>query len=139
MSEIIPNLYLGGDIDARTIQDANLVINCTTDIPFYTNSNTIRIPIKDNGDFLQQKKLIECIEDDQVFSYMNEFLNLNKKILVHCRYGQQRSCAFVVCFLIWKYNMDIFDAIAFVKTRRQESFFGSVNFMDAIKHYSKIH
>lgn len=142
MSEIIRNLYLGNDLDARNAINVDLIINCTHDLPFYSeNTTNIRVPIQDqdNDDYNQQKILFNIIEDDQIFKYMNIILENNKKVLVHCKYGQQRSCAFVVCFLIWRYDLDLFDAISYIKSCRKEAFFGSINFMDAIKHYSRTH
>lgn len=144
MTEIINNLYLGSQNDARLMtNEVRMVINCSTDIPFYSEALAdtilIRLPIEDNGDQRQYKILYDNIEDDEIFKCIDEVLSKNKKVLVHCKHGQQRSCAFVTCFLIWKYNLDIFDAIKYIKTQRKEAFFGSVNFMDAIKYYSKTH
>ncbi len=138
MTEIIKNLYLGNKNDAIVMSDIGLVINCTTDIQFYSEENThIRIPVLDNGNFEEHTKLYNLIEDGYIFAIMDNFLSENKKVLVHCRFGQQRSCAVVACFLIWKYNLDPFDAISFIKSKRRQAFFGSVNFFDTIKHYSK--
>jgi len=138
MSEIIKNLYLGNFQDAVDMTDIYLVINCTTNIEFsHSHVKKIRISVEDNGNEEEYIKLYKAIENNNIFQEINDALNQNKKVLVHCMAGQQRSAAVVVCFLIWKYNMDLFKAIEFVKSKRPIAFFGNVNFMQTIKHYWK--
>jgi protein-tyrosine phosphatase len=138
MSEILPNLYLGDQRDALHFYDVDLVINCTTDLPFYTyKAKQIRIPVKDNGDPKESLMLYEIIDDNEIFQIIDSYLEDKKKVLIHCRAGQQRSCAVVACYLIYKYNYDPYQAIATVQVKRPCAFFGGINFMDTIKYYSK--
>jgi len=135
MSEIIRNLYLGNFQDAMNMTNVDLVINCTKNIDFFTNTKKIRICVEDNGNDEEYKKLFDAIEDNILFEEIDKTLSENKKVLCHCMAGQQRSAAVIACFIIWKYKIDIFEAIAFVKSKRPIAFFGNVNFMSTIKHY----
>ena len=136
MSEIIKNLYLGNYQDAKNMIDVDMVINCTSNLEFYApEAEKIRIHVEDNGNEEEYKKLYDAIENNILFEKMNEMLSQNNKILCHCMAGQQRSAAVIACFLIWKNDLDIFEAISFVKSKRPIAFFGQVNFMSTIKHY----
>ncbi len=138
MSEILPNLYLGGFQDTFLLKHANLVINCTSDIPFFaTFSHNVRLPIEDNGNPDEIVKLYEFIKNDELFEIIDIYLEQKKKVFIHCKAGQQRSCAVMACYLIYKNGYDLFKAIAEVKEKHPIAFFGSINFFDAIKHYSK--
>lgn len=140
MSEVIKNLFLGNSQDAKDMNNVDMVINCTTSLPFYANNALqIRILIEDNGNQDEYKKLYDAIEDNLLFEKMDELLKNKKTILCHCMAGQQRSAALIACFIIWKYNMDIYDAIGFVKSQRPIAFFGDINFMPTIKHYFVSH
>lgn len=136
MSEIIKDLFLGDVQDSISMNTVDMVINCTSTLPFHAiTALQIRVLIEDNGNPNEYKKLYEAIKNNSLFEKMDELLKNNKRILCHCMAGQQRSAALITCFIIWKYNMDIYEAIAFVKSRRSIAFFGDVNFMPTIKHY----
>lgn len=138
-SEILRGLYLGNTKDAQSMTGVDMVLNCTHDVPFFADESCVKIRIqcKDNGDPREAKILFDALEDLEMFQQIDKVLRNNGKVLVHCAMGVQRSAAVVACFVVWKYNMDPFDAIAFVKSRRPIAFFGSVNFMDTITHFYK--
>ncbi len=139
MSEIIKNLYLGNHMDAKNIKDVDLVINCTSDIPFYIDDNVkkIRISVEDNGDEKEYKKLYDIIENNNIFYEIDKMLLDNKIVLCHCAAGQQRSPAVIACYLSWKTRADIFKIINFIKKKRPIAFFNAVNFLSTINHYSR--
>ncbi len=138
MSKIYDNLYLGSAQDAEMMKDADLVINCTPDVPFYaTKAHHIRLPVQDNGDPDQPKILYELISSDYIFELIDTYLANDKKVLIHCVAGMQRSAAVAACYVIYKKQCDVFIAISHITKKRPIAFLGSINFMDTIKHYSK--
>lgn len=54
MAQIINNLYLGNENDSKNSHLYDVIINCTSDLPFYSNTTqNIRVNVKDNGDHRQ--------------------------------------------------------------------------------------
>jgi dual specificity phosphatase 12 len=138
--EIIPNLWLG---NIKIAQNNNFfekynidcVINCSTDIPFYSNyTDNIRISINDN---------LKSSEIDKMYSYLdkasdiiNKYLLLNKKILVHCYAGKQRSACVIAAFLIKYAGMTLKNSIIAIKSKRLISFTPDINFLESLKRFN---
>lgn len=138
--EIIPNLWLGNIKIAQNntfFEKYNIdcVINCSNDIPFYSNYTTnIRIAVNDN---------LKSSEIDKMYSYLhkacdiiNKYLSLNKKILVHCYAGKQRSACVIAAFLIKYADMTLKNSIIAIKSKRLISFTPNINFLDALKKFN---
>lgn len=139
MSEVVPRLWLGGAGEAKELSAAaDMVVNCTCDLPFWNPmAYNVRLAVKDNGERTESVKLFDMLEDDEVFEAIHAALSAGKRVLVHCRAGEQRSAAVVACYVVWRWRMDPLDAIAYVRSKRPEAFLGGANFMDAILHYAK--
>ena len=136
MSEIIKGLFLGNAADSESVGTyADVVVNCTNDLPFFGCSTTqaqYRIPAEDNGDPRQQSvfqahapevldAVAERIASDRDSSRM--------RVLVHCAAGRQRSAAFVAALLLkLRVCSNVDDAVEFVKAKKPDAFFGGVNF-----------
>lgn len=138
MSLIIPNLFIGDMHDARNVKNVSMIVNCTVEIPFYNNNTkNYRVSVKDNLQKEEFKKLYDYIKfnDCLLFKELDNNISQKKNVLVHCAAGAQRSCAFVVCFLIWKYKLNINDTIQFVKSKREIAFFRGVNFIQTIQAF----
>jgi hypothetical protein len=75
-SEVIPRLYLGNRADSESFgAHADLVVNCTTDLPFHGCSSTqsqIRLSVKDNGDPRQQQAFVEHVRSHQILERIAE-------------------------------------------------------------------
>ena len=138
--EIIPNLWLGNIKIAQNntfFEKYNIdcVINCSNDIPFYSNyTKNIRIAVNDN---------LKSSEIDKMYSYLhkacdiiNKYLSLNKKILVHCYAGKQRSACVIAAFLIKYADMTLKKSIIAIKSKRLISFTPNINFLDALKKFN---
>jgi protein-tyrosine phosphatase len=137
-TEIIPFLWIGGEKDAEHVSATTaLIINCTKNISFFSDSSTnIRIPVEDNGDPTQQSILVKHWTNALMDTLMNHIMQ-SKTILVHCQMGRQRSAATVAAFLI-KNGMSKQAAIQFIQSKRREAFFPSVNFDDALNQYTEM-
>lgn len=137
---IINNLYIGNSFSANKENleklDIDLVINATPNIPFYSNNTyNIRVPV--NDDLAPSSIILMANYIRKVLPIMRQYLNNNKKVLVHCRAGMQRSAAIVAAYLMTYYNMSIYDAINYIKSKRQIAFFPGPNFLHTLEIIDK--
>ena len=137
MTEIVPRLLLGGAQDAeRLASTVALVVNCTTDVPFFGDpmlQRQVRVPVKDNGDDSQQDVLARILLESDLVDDVLSTLEKGLAVLVHCRAGQQRSPAVVAaCLLFAGRCRSVGDAITVVRARKPDAFLGAVNFRRAL-------
>lgn len=139
--EILPNLWLGNINSAKNKSffddhNINIVLNCTKDIPFYSNyTKNIRISVDDN---------LEDSEIDKFYLYIEKAVDLlnielmnNKNILVHCYAGKQRSASIICCYLIKYANMSLLESIEAIKSKRLIVFTPEINFKNALIKFEK--
>ncbi len=147
-TEILPNLFLGNidsAQDSKFIKKQNIqvIINCSNNIEHYflynTNIKYYRCPIDDSlldydinlmKDYLP--KFVNIIE---------EALNNNKPVLVHCYAGRQRSAVVIAAYLMYKKGLSIEEAYKYIISKRPEAFhYGrSFNFNKSLKYYEIYH
>lgn len=114
--EIIPNLYIGNQYSTKIITtkqiDYIISIGCQSKSP-YGISNT-HVGIKDCKDIDISTQL------DEVTTLIHDLISQNKKVLVHCQAGINRSPSFVLAYLC-KYHesMDLQKGIQYIKSKRQ--------------------
>ena len=135
-SHIIDSLYIGNEADALcsdesvlTIADYDLVVNCTSTIPFHASvpvNRRIRIPIID--DPCDADKLLYELVHGSVLADVHKTLTRGGSVLVHCAFGASRSPTVVAAYLIAHRSMTVLGAIEYIKSRRREAFFAGVNF-----------
>ena len=124
--EIINNLYLGNQIDSQKYYD--LIINCSKDLQFYNQTNNIRIPINDDGNIDNYYILDKYIYN--IIHKIDENLYANKKVLIHCKNGQQRSATVIACYLMYKYKWSLEYTIKYIKNIKKDAFFWKINFYE---------
>tara|TARA_B110000037_G_scaffold211660_1_gene263467 strand:- start:2235 stop:2648 length:414 start_codon:yes stop_codon:yes gene_type:complete len=116
-NEILPGIWIGygNDINnEKFILQKN--INCIiSTVNINKNIEVIHIPIENNN-----KLFIEYIYDIVNFIY-KKYINY-KNILIYCKNGTQLSPSIVVCFLVKYCDIDIENAIKFIKTKSNKSF-----------------
>ena len=126
-SEIIPNIYIGNIYSALYNYDNfDVIVNCSKNLPFTQKNNNIkvRIPIDDKYIF----KCDELLNYLDVIDTIKEYYKNNKKILIHCQFGIQRSSTLTTLFLMKELGIDKDKAINLVKSQRNISFFPFNNF-----------
>lgn len=137
-SEIRDNIYIGniaGAYWASIENDFDVVINVSTDIPNYHPENIEyrNVIVEDNctkKDFLNMESQLEEIVD-----YIHSKVQENKKILVHCRVGAQRSCTIVAAYLIRYHNMSVCTSVYFIKQKRPIAFQGYNHFESVLQNF----
>ncbi len=136
MYNIINNLYLGNRLDSIDFSNQfDVVINCTYDLPFYIydlSINTIRIPIKNDSN-LSAELLYNYF--DFIVKLIFDSLNNNKKILIYCKFGEQRSVSIICAYLIWTNNWSVEYTIGFIKNINPNAFRYGVNFIDILNKW----
>ena len=137
--EIIPNLWLG---DIRSAKNKhffdengiNVIINCSKDIPFYSNyGEKIRIAVNDDLKRDEIDKMYQYLP--KVTDLIQDKLEKNNKILVHCYAGKQRSASVIVGYLMKYGNLSMKNAILAVQSKRLIAFTPGINFDNALKQF----
>lgn len=135
MYQIIPRLYLSayGAVDISQLDEKNerrvFIVNCTKNLPML-HENGMRIDVDDD-------KSSECIETmfsvfPHVVGEIHEQLEAGNTVIVHCLAGQQRSPAVIVAYLMIKCGYEMSAAIEYVRSKKPDAFFWSVNFQEAL-------
>lgn len=147
---IIPNLYLGNynaANDKDFINNMNLVINCSVDLPFpnfYSSINRknfrhIRIPLNDTHNDIDQ--VLMTVNLPKICPIIHKYLNNGQKVFVHCYAGMQRSATIVLCYLMYKDVLEnnsikpLREYYRFLKSKRNIVFRPDPTFVDVIKNY----
>jgi protein-tyrosine phosphatase len=139
--EILPGLWLGNINSAKSndffqIYNISIVINCSKDIPFFSNfTKNIRISVNDN---LQRHEI------DRMFDYLDKACDLihnsllnSESILVHCFAGKQRSATLICAYLMKYGNMSLEVAIQSIKSKRDIIFTPIINFKNTLLKYQQ--
>ena len=128
-NQIIPNLYLG-NYHSVNLNNYDLIVNCTRDLKDnFIKADKIRIPIQDNYIF-KNNEILEYLDKLDI---IDNYLNNNKKVLIFCKFGFQRSTTITLLYLILKKNLKKKDAINLIKTNRSISYFILNNFSHIFK------
>jgi protein-tyrosine phosphatase len=97
-SKIVDNFYLGNQDATQIIKKVDLIISigCNSKhISSHVENMKISIRDKDTSDITPFL--------DPVCDTVNAHLSKNRKVLIHCKAGMNRSPAFVIAYLM-KYN-----------------------------------
>lgn len=135
---IIPNLYLGNIKAANNIEflkknNICAIINCTENDNFsdyFKDKSKFRLSIKDSKDNDNMNKFKNDIIDS--IDFIEESLNNNKPVFVHCYWGLMRSATVIAAYLIKKYNISKLDAINIVKEQRPMALSSIYNFNEIL-------
>ena len=128
-NQIIPNLYLG-NYHSINLNEYDLIVNCTKDLKYdFVKTNKIRIPIQDNYVF-KNNEILNYLDK---LNIIDTYLKNNKKVLIFCKFGFQRSTTITLLYLILKKNLKKNDAINLIKTNRSISYFILNNFSHIFK------
>lgn len=142
MSEVLPNLWLGGEADSVALgAQADLVVNCTSNQPFHgdsTHQRQLRLEVEDNGDDRQQNVMLAHLADPttDVLGAIQRALSNGQRVLVHCHMGRQRSAAVVAAYLMATTGCTVQQAVQHIQGRRRDAFLHSINFQPALDDFA---
>jgi protein-tyrosine phosphatase len=156
------NIKAAHDIDFLKTHEIKAIVNCTDKEPFNdefqesdnnidslkSNVNSIdnddfenhnknktkiskfRLSIKDNKNSENIEDFKKSVIDAIVFIEQN--LDKNNPVFVHCYWGLMRSATVVAAYLIKKYNISVVDAINIVKEKRPQALSSLYNFNEIL-------
>ena len=135
---IISNLYLGNikaahDINFLEKNNISAIVNCTENEDFsdyFKDKTKFRLLIKDSKDTNNMNKFKNDIIDS--INFIEECLNNNKPVFVHCYWGLMRSATVIAAYLIKKYNISKLDAINIIKEQRPMALSSIYNFNEIL-------
>jgi dual specificity phosphatase 12 len=144
-TEIIKGLWLGDYIAANdkvflTDNKIEQIISiCKIDIDKFFWIKYINIHIDDNDICINNNKINSLFQNNKIFNITNQFidnaLKNGKNILVHCKRGHHRSAVIIAAYLIYKYNLSLFDSIKYIKSKRPNSFRRETCMYKKLKNY----
>ena len=140
---IMPNLYLGNinsanNIDFLQKNNISSIVNCSNEIEFheyFKHKNTFRLSIDDN----KEPENIMKFQDNifNAIKFIDNEINKNRVVLIHCYYGLMRSATVIASYLIVKYKMSVIDAVEFLKKKNKMIFSRSYNFIEILESVHK--
>jgi len=108
------------------------VVNCTADIPKYSNVPMLRIPIHDAGfDADKMKKYLGVSS-----MAIRDVTRYGGNVLVHCRAGQNRSATVTAAYIMTIKGITAKEAMDIIRSRKCETF-RPMNFLSSLKAYEK--
>ena len=139
-NKIINNIYLGNYNDSMNndfINDFNLIINCSKDLPFNSNinNNIKKIRISINDDLSKQSNIDLYNYLSYITNVIHQYNNNNKKIFIYCYAGKQRSPSIIAAYLIKYYNFSTYEAINYIKQKKNNTFKPKVNFYNSLNNF----
>jgi len=99
---ILPGVYVGGVETVINLPNyISRVVNCATELTNLSNrsiGNYLRIDLDDSG----SPKDLELFERSirQVINFIEQGLDQNQNILIHCFMGTSRSCSVATAFVL---------------------------------------
>ncbi|KAH9249460.1 hypothetical protein BASA81_012822 [Batrachochytrium salamandrivorans] len=119
-SEIMPHLFLGGNLVAR---DLNLLKH--NSITRVLNVASGVIPNYFSGELQYTSfELIDAPREEidhfilHAIAEIEDCISSGENILVHCHQGISRSATLVIAYVAWKLDLDVASALGYVKARR---------------------
>lgn len=136
--EIIPNLYIGNYESIKDHKEFHTIINCTKHIPFPISLNIQKLRIAINDHETENENILK--QCPTAIELIHNSLQQNKKVLVHCHAGMQRSCAIVAMYLMKYYKinnqrMTPTNAIVYIRSKRPIAFQPVPTFEHAMQTY----
>ena len=136
--EIIPNLYIGNYESIKHHKEFHTIINCTKHIPFPISLNIQKLRIAIDDHATESANLLKQLP--AALELIHNSLQQNKKVLVHCHAGMQRSCATVAMYLMKYYKinnqrMTPINAILYIRSKRPIAFQPVPTFENAMQTY----
>jgi atypical dual specificity phosphatase len=131
---IVNNLYLGNinkstDIEFLEKNNIQAIINCTENEPFsnyFDDKLKLRLSINDSKDDQNIDNFKSLIPES--IKFINNCINNDKRVYIHCYWGLMRSATVVACYLIKKYNLSPDEAIQLIKEQRPRALPSFYNF-----------
>ena len=120
MFEVINNLYLGSlaQLEAFTVCDNDVIVNCTKDLSYQRACGAFyRIAVDDDCSPESQQMMFESLV--AIIPVLQTALKRGRRVLVHCKQGQQRSACVVAAYLMVASDADVSQAVEYVRSKNE--------------------
>ena len=135
----IGNIYTALNEDILIENNIEVIVNCTTDIPFLENDfikDGYRCPLEDDKSKEQIDNMLASL--DSILDIIRGHTENKQNVFIHCRAGVQRSATIVVGYLM-KYNhMSLGRAMTYLKHIRDCVFYPQPNFIESLQKYERL-
>ncbi len=133
--EILPHLFLSTFQSAQESASPDAyVVNCTRDLPMVRHAG-MRIAVDDNGSPEAMYDLRRALPE--AVANIHAHVSRGVPVVVHCLAGRQRSPAVVAAYLMKHRGITLTEAIQFVRSKKRDAFFATVNFREALAWYAR--
>ena len=137
MTYISHGIYIGSEFDAKNLdglksERIEYIVNVTSHVPLYHSEQMhyCHLPADDT----QKQNLL--VYFDQAHGFIQQAIENNNRVLVHCVAGISRSPVIVISFLMRYAQMSMNDAYELVK-RKRSIIAPNLNFMGQLLQYEK--
>jgi protein-tyrosine phosphatase len=135
--KITKHVWIGSEknaADPNFIKKHNikLVVNCTADIPRYSQIPMLRVPVQDAA--FDASKMAKYLSISSLA--IRDVTRYGGNVLVHCRAGQNRSSSVVAAYLMTIKGITSTEAMRIIRSKKPETF-RPMNFLPALKDYEK--
>lgn len=137
MTYISHGIYIGSEFDAKNYdglkaEQIEYIVNVTSHVPLYHSEQMqyCHIPADDT----QKQNLL--IHFDQAHAFIQQAIENNHRVLVHCVAGISRSPVIVISFLMRYAQMSMNDAYELVR-RKRAIIAPNLNFMGQLLQYER--
>ena len=120
INEIIPHVYLGNYVPAQNcllLKEYKItsILNVAIEISdAFCPIEHVYLPLYDN---LEQNLFYIF---PKIVTWINQTINLQQNIFIHCAAGKSRSVALLMAYLVFKYNINCYEALYLIKQKRPE-------------------
>jgi hypothetical protein len=118
---IISTIYIGGE-DAVKYHEHNFdfIVNTSAAVTNPINTEYAFFPVNNSEKDVQ--KYFDLITSTKILETIRQKVLENKSVLVNCSQGMHRSCSMVACYLMKYENMNLENAMKFIKSKRRVAF-----------------
>jgi len=140
-NKINDNLYIGDYLSALDTtffktNKINVVVNCSKNLKF-TDLNVVKYRVFLNDDMQYASVMFMVDYLKKLSPILNEHLEKNDNILIHCRCGMQRSATIMAGLLMYRYRITKWQAIKIIKSHRFIAFIPAPNFNLSLDIYER--
>lgn len=128
-SKIINNLYVGNQYSTSIMKRVDTIVSVGSKSKTEKNVNTYKISIRDSTN----TDLSPYLTD--ITKYIDDELNKNHRVLVHCKGGINRSPVIIVAYLCKYKDMTIEQAKQIISKVRPAARFFKQHYMDQIEEW----
>ena len=120
------------DKDFLRKHNIKFVVNCSADIPRFSDIPMLRVPVYDDPS--DAPKMVKYFGISSVA--IRDVTRYGGNVLVHCRAGQNRSSTIVAAYLMTIKKIGYVEAMKLIRERKCETFRPS-NFTSSLKEYQQ--